>query len=366
MKGLKRVVHFYEDPKFLSAAIAKFANAGEARHVFFSIGKFSARSLRGILVVALPTKLVNILLPFWHWYFDAWVIHGFSHSFFAIDYTNIPTKLKVLAIFWGFDLYSLKGARQGYLQEQTLEYEKGNPKFQRNFQTPEFEAFIGQRVDFVSTIVPNEFELLRSHFPNGRFIFRWFSYFDLENDVLKGAIDPHIKVSGSNLMLGNNASPWNNHLDAARSIKAFGFEFDKIICPLSYSGSQPYVQRVVQHFDAHFGERFLPLTDFMAYADYIGTISTCRFVYFNSNRQIGLGNLLFSIYLGSVVILNTSNPLYAFFNSNGIRVFSVEEAQCAREFEFDLNLSRVNLMRLFAASAVRERTAILVRSLLTS
>ncbi|WP_040417640.1 TDP-N-acetylfucosamine:lipid II N-acetylfucosaminyltransferase, partial [Cyclobacterium qasimii] len=80
-----------------------------------------------------------------------------------------------------------------------------------------------------------------------------------------------------------------------------------------YSGSVEYRQKVIEVFSNEFKNKFRPLTSFLKYSDYLQLLLSCPYVFFNSKRQIGLGNLLFSIYLGSVVILNSNNPLFHFF-----------------------------------------------------
>jgi hypothetical protein len=154
-------------------------------------------------------------------------------------------------------------------------------------------------------------------------------------------------------------------LDGVEIIKSFKFDFGEIICPLSYSGSEKYTNMVIERFSKEFENKFKPLTKFLTYDDYLQYLLSCRFVFFNSKRQIGLGNLMFSIYLGSVVILDSENPLYSFFISNGIKVFSIEEAKEDVNFEFDINKNRQNLIRIFGEIPVKKKTYQLIQTLVS-
>lgn len=348
----------------MKATLAKFAKDKKVSHVFFSIGKFSVYSQEGIRILSLPTKLINFLIPIAHWYFDALVIHGFFHSFFLTNYLSLSSKIKVLAIFWGFDLYSLKGKRQSYFLPQTLSTFKKKGNIMDNFQSPDFELFLHTRVDFVSTVIPNEFKILSSNFPAAKFKHSWFSYFDLENDVLNGIADLS-NLIGDNLLLGNNASYWNNHLDAISLIKSFKFRFEKVICPMSYSGAENYRVYVVEQLKKEFGSKVFIISEFMDYEEYTKILLSCRFVFFNSTRQIGLGNLLLAIYIGCSVILNSSNPLYSYFISIGVKVYSIEEALVANDLSVNVNENRKYLELQFGERIVRDRTSQVVRELVS-
>lgn len=271
-----------------------------------------------------------------------------------------------MGIFWGFDLYNLKGSKKLYLDASSNDFDNPNSLFSNKLNSNEFENFIENRLNFVSTVIPNEFQILNSYFPSSKLRFCWFSYFDLEDDVLKGINGIELKVTGNNLLFGNNASLWNNHLDGIEIIKSFSFDFEDVVCPLSYSGSDAYKTIVLKRFQEEFNGRFQPLLGVLKYSAYQNILSSCKFVFFNSKRQIGLGNLLFLLYLGSIVILNRQNPLFDFFNSNGIKVFSVEEAKNDSEFKFDLRKSRQHLQRLFGKDAVKTRTFSLIKTIFSS
>ncbi|GEO19531.1 TDP-N-acetylfucosamine:lipid II N-acetylfucosaminyltransferase [Cyclobacterium qasimii] len=361
---MKIILHLVEDKKFLQASINKFSIDPSIRNIFISIGKLKYDKKGSTIIISLPTIVINKFIRFIHFFVRGVVIHGFGNSFFNVQFNKIHNKVKILGIFWGFDLYSINGSKEDFLMPETIKMNRGSHNFSKKFGEKKFIEFINQRIDFVSTIVPSENKILNSHFPKANFKFTWFSYFDLENDVLNGIQNKKLVFSGQNILYGNNSSLWNNHIDGIEEIKSFKFNFDKIICPLSYSGSVEYRQKVIEVFSNEFKNKFRPLTSFLKYSDYLQLLLSCPYVFFNSKRQIGLGNLLFSIYLGSVVILNSNNPLFHFFLSNGIKVFSIEEAQSSESFELDISKNRENLGLLFNEEALKERSLQVIQNLI--
>lgn len=360
---MKTILHFFEDEKFLVATINKFKINNRSLNLFVKVGHFKIKKVQSVYVISLPSSIINKLIPAFHLVSTTVVIHGFFNSILALDFLKLNSKMKILGVFWGFDLYSLRGEKSIYLKKNTLGSGESNLCFLNNLNSKKSIKFFQKRIDFVSTIVPNEFKILHQHFPYAKFKFLWFNYFDIENDVLKYKPEQEISIVGNNLLFGNNSSKWNNHLDGIEIIKSFKFEFEDIICPLSYSGTEEYKELIVEKFNDNFNERFKPINGFLKYPDYLNILCTCKFVFFNSKRQIGLGNLMFSLYLGSVVILDEENPLYNFFNSNNIKVFSIEEAKNKSSFDFNLEQTRMSLKSIWGETAVKNRISKLIETL---
>ena len=163
------------------------------------------------------------------------------------------------------------------------------------------------------------------------------------------------EVSGNNILLGNSGNFWNNHLDAFDDLSEFRIYFDNVICPLSY-GETNYRNQIQKEGELVFGNRFIPLLDFMPYNDYVEKLISCRYFFMNSQRQLGLGNLLLMLYLGSKVILDSSNPVYRYFTQNEIQVFSIEEAKSGQLGNINLENTRSNLIRIWGKDAIRNKT----------
>lgn len=129
-------------------------------------------------------------------------------------------------------------------------------------------------------------------------------------------------VDGCNILLGNSATPENNHVDTFDLIQEeVGME-RKIICPLSY-GISTYGDAVESMGYERFGERFRPLRQFMTPDAYTSTLNTCSVVAMNHIRQQALGNILLMLWLGSKVFINHRSPIMSAMEKLGIQVFDV-------------------------------------------
>ncbi|WP_373399098.1 TDP-N-acetylfucosamine:lipid II N-acetylfucosaminyltransferase [Algoriphagus halophilus] len=144
-------------------------------------------------------------------------------------------------------------------------------------------------------------------------------------------------------------------MDAFEDLQQFQLDMDKIVCPLSY-GDTTYRNQIMLKGNKIFGDRFISLNDFMPYPDYVQQLLSCSYFFMNSLRQLGLGNILLLLYLGSKVILDKSNPVYRFFIKNEIRVFSIEEAKSGNLEIIDLDKTRFNLIRVWGKNAIRSKT----------
>ncbi|MGP4883030.1 hypothetical protein ACTXQV_67810, partial [Klebsiella pneumoniae] len=67
-----------------------------------------------------------------------------------------------------------------------------------------------------------------------------------------------------------------------------------------------------------FGDKFLPVVDYMPIQQYVGILINCGFVIMNHVRQQALGNILIMLYLGAKVFLREENPVYTFLKNHGV------------------------------------------------
>src|SRR5690606_25000226 len=97
-----------------------------------------------------------------------------------------------------------------------------------------------------------------------------------------------------------------------------------IIVPLSY-GNSHYREKIIEEGRRIFGDRFIPVIDFLSLEEYIDLLRSCSTVIMNHLRQQAAGNLYISLYLGARVYLDPANPLYDEFRSNGLSVYKLNE-----------------------------------------
>ena len=104
-----------------------------------------------------------------------------------------------------------------------------------------------------------------------------------------------------NILLGNSATPTNRHKSALDALSRFANEDIKIYAPLSY-GDDAYRDEVISYGRELFGDKFVPVTEFMERSEYISFLTKISIGVFNYDRQQGLGNIHLLMRMGAKVL----------------------------------------------------------------
>jgi hypothetical protein len=182
-----------------------------------------------------------------------------------------------------------------------------------------------KRIRWFSPVLDNEYQLLRDSLPLET---PYPDFIDWNYGVTAQLIESELSglsVEGSNVLLGNSASPFNNHFEAFALLKTIEIPVhSSVIVPLSYGNNQ-YREKVIEYGSKLFGKRFVPITDFMPFKDYMRLVSTCSTVIMNHNRQQAGGNIASALYMGAKVFLNSSNHFYEHYTNYGATLFDIEQ-----------------------------------------
>lgn len=364
----KNNIHLVNDEKFIDFAIREFSEAEPDRHIFLIVGKKQKlKYIKSPFVVFIDPRVFWHIMPAMKWWMNSIFFHSLSSRYYKNLIPRIPETIPIIWMSWGFDLIEVFDDAKNYLKTQTLEIapekiiqnESETKKFLINDLPPEFfkNKKMVERIDFISTVMEDENKIINAKLFSK--VPKWipWNYFTMEKDIISGFENKVVK--GNNILLGNSGNFWNNHLDAFDDLLLFPFNFEKIICPLSY-GDLHYRYQVRQIGSEIFGNNFIPLNDFLEYSEYVNHLISCKYFFINSKRQLGLGNLLLLLYLGSKVILDKSNPVYDFFTKNEIRVFDIEEAKSGNLENIDLSKTRSNLIRIWGKDAIRKKSKNLI------
>ncbi|EMS32310.1 hypothetical protein C943_01573 [Mariniradius saccharolyticus AK6] len=368
IKG-KKHLHLVQDEKFIDFAFREFNEAGGETHLFLVIGaNQKLRFVKISEIVFVHPRLIWHLLPFAKGHVKSIFFHSLPSTFHKNLLGRIPNGIPVFWMSWGFDLIEIFGSVDDYVKQKTklivprksqsFRKSQNNVDYYRAFKTQPGPDEIANRIDFISTVIEDEYGIISPNLYSKRPKWIPWNYFSMENDVIKGFENE--VVSGNNVLLGNSGNFWNNHLDAFDDLLEFKTSFDQIICPLSY-GDQEYRIKVKEKGELVFGKNFVPLNDFLDYPDYVKRLLSCSHFFINSTRQLALGNILLLLYLGSKVIMDTSNPTFRFFNRNDIRVFSIAEAKSGQLENVDLDKTRTNLLRIWGKNSIRMKTNNLIQ-----
>ena len=307
--------------------------------------------------------------------FEGVVLHSLS-------YLNIkfPPHIKVVWIGFGFDYYNLiyKNTDALLLPEtlhlkQTLTSNNGWKQKLKQFPLAcKINDFIKgkipllefiNRIDFFAPVLNSEYDLVAKAIPNFIPNFIDWNYGTLEDDWLYGFENK--TITGNNILVGNSATYENNHLEVFQLLTALSVKDKNIICSLSY-GNEKYKNAIDNYGKNKFGQQFNSLSDFMPIKEYIELLSSCSVVIMNHIRQQALGNIIIMLYFGATVFLRKENPIYTLLNSNGAKVYSIEDLEKNQTMinkkitKEELSINRDVLRKHWSRDVIKENTKILI------
>jgi len=173
---------------------------------------------------------------------------------------------------------------------------------------------VANRIQVIS-VNPAEVPLMKQAVQTQDMIYHTLHYYSTETVFEPGP--PH--MCGPDILVGNSASPTNNHVEAFELLKNLDMSNRKIIVPLSY-GSPLYAQHISALGKSLFGDAFIPLVNFMPLDQYNSIIANCGTVVMNHVRQQAVGNICSAIYKGATVLLRPENPVSTFCADLGVTI----------------------------------------------
>lgn len=172
------------------------------------------------------------------------------------------------------------------------------------------------RIDYMSTVLPSEYEMLSQleGFHAEYFPFQYafkddFSYGDMYDNADK-------------ILLGNSATETNNHLDIIALLNKRNIK-NECILPCSY-GSSEYLQKLKQSLLGHH-KNLRIIENFLPQAEYATLLCSCRVGIFGHLRQQAVGNILICMLHGSKVYLYRDSIAYKYFSKAGYYVYTIED-----------------------------------------
>ena len=254
------------------------------------------------------------------------ILHSFNWKYLNFI-KQIAKEIKVIWILWGIDVYNAI-PKSKYLSSDTLAMQYTNSLtgklkfyvrlFLNNFILKKQKACreIIKHVDFCATLVKDDINLVKKINPKIEGLY--FNYFN-ETGYNLFEIEKS-EISNGNILLGNSANPSNEHSSALKLLSEINFK-GEIYCPLSYSGTEVYINNVIKLGNQLFGDKFIPLTEFLKYEEYSKIISDSDIVLMNHIRQQAVGNIFKSISLLKPVILNKKSYLRSTFSEWGLKIY---------------------------------------------
>lgn len=334
------IVHIVRDEKFIDMAYRQFEEAAPGKNRLIAIGK--PHPLR--FVKSTPIEFLSVGEARRHIASadcEAVVLHSLLKTLLV---PGIPSDKTVIWLGWGFDYYDRLLSNEypnGLLLPETKKLTADhntvglNGLLQRAVRLKKAceslmvqalgygDRQVLERVDYFAPVLDTEYEMAARFNPWFKPAYIEWNYGTVENDL--GGVGDANEAPGENILVGNSAEPANNHLEVFALLKRYAdLSQRQIIVPLSY-GENWYKQAILKAGREMFGDRFVPLMDFLDKETYANLLQSCGYVFINSLRQLAMANICIAMLNGSKIFLNSANPAYSWLSSRGCILESISK-----------------------------------------
>lgn len=291
--------------------------------------------------------------------YDVFVFHSLDFSCYRYV-LSIPIEKKIIWLSWGYDLYqSLGGYPAIYpiklfkpITQRFINAEKKVCLFKRIKKTVKAFCFpvrtykliketkeriqkrveeqneVLKRIDYISTILPSEYCLLKENrqIKAKYFPFQYTCFSKKERTEL---IDFD---KAQWILIGNSATATNNHLDIYDLCRKRNI-LNTLYVPIAY-GDKSYIEELKRNSS---GLSVVYQEDFLSAEIYRARLKNCRVCVFGHLRQQALGNIIIALLQGSKVFLYKESMVYKYLKDEGYVVFSIEDDLFPSNVEIALN-----------------------------
>ena len=228
--------------------------------------------------------------------------------------------------------------------------ELGNPEFPEKKTISDYfnsymKHFVLKRISGHITHIKGDSELANIRFNSSAKFYYSPMYLSNVVTIDKPENLPEIKNSTvKKILVGNSTSPTNNHSSIFKMLLPYREDNILIYCPLSYGIFHEYRDEVIKEGTILFGEKFVPITNYMSLKEYNSFLKDIDIAIFNHNLQEAMGVTLSLISKGKIVYLNRRTTSYRSFIERGIQVFDntfIERDGLFKERDISMNFALV-------------------------
>lgn len=228
---------------------------------------------------------------------------------------------------WGGDYYGTAlDYHAGQLGEKTARLEKRRMRLRahvgRVLHAVQYGSTLqsaARNADVFSAPIPEDLAAFTRRFRGFTGQYRQLNYVSVEDSI--ATVDAN--TLGSDILVGNSASPVNNHLEMFELLSRQRLSGRRVVVPLSY-GNAEYARRIIEAGAQLLGEHFVPITEYLSLIEYNELVGRCGTVVMGHLRQAAVGNVLRAIWQGAHLVLDPRNPLYQHLTARGVSVVPLE------------------------------------------
>lgn len=236
------------------------------------------------------------------------ILHGLFNIKVMLIFALCPWVLpKCHWMIWGGDLYKYTKATRTW----------------RSRINEALRRFVIRRIGHLVTYIEGDVELAREWYGAQGAYHECIMY-------LSNVVDPAITLEASanpdrnwlKILLGNSADPSNNHIEVLERLLPYKDQDIKIYVPLSY-GDENHAKKVISQGQEWFGDKFVPMTDFIPFEQYLEFLKSLDIAIFNHQRQQAMGNTITLLGMGKTVFMRNEVSQWRFLNDLGIKLNDV-------------------------------------------
>ena len=163
-----------------------------------------------------------------------------------------------------------------------------------------------------------------------------------------------IENSSLNILVGNSATESNFHFDIFEKLRKYKDYNIKIYCPLSY-GDKEYGANVISEGKSIFGEKFIPMLEFIPLNEYTKFLAKIDIGIYNQTRQQALANKIVLIGMGKKVFVNPKATDWEFYKQLGIEVFDINNFIILENENYYNNENKLAVKKYFTEENYSEK-----------
>lgn len=279
---------------------------------------------------------------------------------------DIPEDLRVVWYTWGGEAFNswpllTRNLYQPKTKEWVYKHTSVRTKIKENMpylpRRLYYKARYLRRVDVFVSQLREEYDLFRKvHLLPHQVEYHFGSVGTLSSFAETPACEIDL---GKDILLGNSATPTNNHMEAIDRLAQLDLSGRKVIVPLSYDtpAYPDYREMVLEYGHRRLGVYFEPLLGFLPLAEYQSLLNRCGYVVMNHHRQSALGNIVMMIMKGAKVLLNDTS-VYREYISWGLHLCSISTMGCSNSMFTPLNSSQIEENRAILYAKIGEENVV--------
>lgn len=228
---------------------------------------------------------------------DKIIFHNLAVNIYELFGFCICTSLvrKSIWLVWGGDLYCYREPKL-HMMDRFVEAMRKR---------------IIKQIPIIATLTDGDYELAKKWYKTSAKGIRLNYYEEKNNHILYELKNKKHIENGThkNIIVGNSATKTNRHIEALKLLQGYANEDISIYVPLAY-GDNLYAEEIIAFGTSAFGEKFIPIREYMSLENYFSLLSTMDIALFNNDRQQAIGNIMALAFLSKKLYLREHTSMW--------------------------------------------------------